>query len=51
MTIVILGGSGLIGSKLVNLLRQDCHNVVSTGVRITAHYENRGELWETVEVL
>ncbi len=30
MRIVVLGGSGLIGSKLVNLLRQDGPDVVST---------------------
>src|SRR5262249_41375830 len=29
MRIVVLGGSGLIGSKLVNLLRQDGQDVVS----------------------
>lgn len=29
MRIVVLGGSGLIGSKLVSLLRQEGHDVVA----------------------
>ena len=29
MKITVLGGSGLIGSKLVNLLRQEGHDVVA----------------------
>jgi uncharacterized protein YbjT (DUF2867 family) len=29
MKIVILGGTGLIGSKVVNLLRADGHEVVA----------------------
>ncbi len=32
MKIVVIGGSGLIGSKLVNLLRQSCLDVVSTSL-------------------
>lgn len=32
MRIVVIGGSGLIGSKLVNLLRQDGHDVVSASL-------------------
>lgn len=32
MKIVVIGGSGLIGSKLVNLLRQDEHDVVSASL-------------------
>ena len=32
MKIVVIGGSGLIGSKLVNLLRQDGHDVVSASL-------------------
>jgi uncharacterized protein YbjT (DUF2867 family) len=36
MKIVVIGGSGLIGTKLVNKLRQECHEVItaspSTGV-------------------
>jgi hypothetical protein len=30
MKIVVIGGSGLISSMLVNLLRQSCQDVVST---------------------
>ena len=29
MKIVVLGGTGLIGSKVVNLLRARCHEVVA----------------------
>jgi uncharacterized protein YbjT (DUF2867 family) len=32
MKIVVVGGSGLIGSKLVNLLRQGGHDVVSASL-------------------
>ena len=32
MRIVVLGGSGLIGSKLVNLLRQEGHDVVAASL-------------------
>ena len=32
MKIVVLGGSGLIGSKLVNLLRQEGHDVVAASL-------------------
>jgi uncharacterized protein YbjT (DUF2867 family) len=32
MKIVVLGGSGLIGSKLVNLLRQDGHEVIAASL-------------------
>src|SRR5262249_37346673 len=32
MKIVVLGGSGLIGTKLVNVLRQSCLDVISTSL-------------------
>src|SRR5215213_11853472 len=32
MKIAVLGGSGLIGSKLVNLLRQEGHEVVAASL-------------------
>ncbi len=32
MKITVLGGSGLIGSKLVNLLRQQGHEVVAASL-------------------
>ena len=42
MRIVVLGGSGLIGSKLVNLLRQEDQDVVSASHCVWAEYRHRG---------
>lgn len=54
MKIVVLGGSGLIGSKLVNLLRQEGHDVVAaslaTGVN-TLTGEGLDEAFNGAEVV
>lgn len=54
MTIVVLGGSGLIGTKLVNLLRQGCHDVVSASLSFgvnTLTGEGLAEAFEDAEVV
>lgn len=49
MKIVILGGTGLIGSKVVNLLRAGGHEVVaaspSQGINSITGRFNRGSEW------
>ncbi len=54
MTIVVLGASGRIGSKLVNLLRQGCHDVVSASLSFgvnTVTGEGLEDAFEDAEVV
>jgi uncharacterized protein YbjT (DUF2867 family) len=54
MTIVVMGGSGLIGSRLVNLLRQSCLDVVSTSLEDgvnTITGEGLDDVFEDAEVV
>jgi uncharacterized protein YbjT (DUF2867 family) len=54
MTIVVLGGSGLIGNRLVNLLRQGCHDVVSASLSFgvnTLTGEGLDDAFEDAEVV
>jgi uncharacterized protein YbjT (DUF2867 family) len=51
MKIVVIGGSGLIGSKLVNLLREHGHEAVPSSPRSGVNTLTGDGLAEAIDVL